>query len=137
MTHPITLRRIDLYEAVKYDIRLHGFRFIAAEFALAGLGALAITAVELLHASHGGAPLLGGIWFLSVALNCFAVLFLALKVRETGTSTRFSDRRLHVYALELVVMLLIPLAVVLAALLQWHAGDLRAHPRIPAVKEIS
>ena len=137
MNHRITPRRIDLFEAVKYDIRLHGFRLIAAEFALAGLGGLAVTIVEFLHASHGGAPLLGGLWFLSVAINCVAVVFLAIRVRRTGTSTQFSDRRLHLYVLELVVMLLIPLAVALVALQQWHAHDFHTGPAVPSTKETS
>jgi len=107
-----------------------------AEFTLAGLGAPAIAAVEFLHAPRGGAPLLGGLRFLSVALNCFAVVFLALKVRQTGTSTQYSDRRLQLYALELVV-LLIPLAVDVAALQQWHAHDFRPGIAVPSVKEIS
>jgi hypothetical protein len=47
------------------------------------------------------------------------------------------DIRLHLYALELVVMLLIPLAVALAALAQWRAGDFRTSSAIPTVKEIS
>ena len=47
-----------------------------------------------------------------------------------------TDRRLHVYALELVVMLLIPLAVALAALQQWRAGDFRAASGLSPAKEI-
>lgn len=133
---PSFVRRIDLYEAVKYDIRLHGFRFILLEFLMAGLGAIALASVEFLHAGRGSLPVVGGVWFLGVALNCGAVVFLALQTRRTGTSTRFGDRRLHVYALELVVMLLIPLAVALAALQQWRAGDFRAASGLSPAKEI-
>jgi hypothetical protein len=135
MNPTLHARRIDLYEAVKYDIRLHSARFIILEFALAGLGALALTVVELLHGGNGGPPLLGGLWFLSFALNCLAVVLLGLHVRRFGTGTVYSDRRLQLYALELIVMLLIPLAVLLAALVQWRAGDFYATSRSRDSKE--
>jgi len=106
------IRRIDLIEAVRYDIHLHGFPTIFAEFLLAALGAVAIAIVELLHAGNGGAPLLGGLWFLGVALKCFPVVLLSLHVRRAGTDSRHGKRRPHLYVLELVVMLLMPRAVV-------------------------
>jgi hypothetical protein len=130
MNHARPPRRIDLYEAVKYDIRLHGFRFIVTEFALATAGAFAVAVVEFAHSAHGGSPLWGGLWFLSVGLNTSAVVVMALAVRATAADTTLGDRRLHLYALQLTVLLLVPCAVVLVALRQWRAGDYRArfHP---------
>jgi len=128
-------RRVDLFEAVKYDIRLHGARFITLEFALVGLGAFALAVLELAHRAGGPLAVLSGVWFLTFALNCLAVVLLARQVRRTGTATVFSDRRLHLYALQLVVMLLIPLAVALAALRQWRAGDFHAGPAPAATEE--
>jgi hypothetical protein len=123
MNPTVNARRINLFEAVKYDIRLHGSRFIILEFALVGFGALALAVVELVHSIRGGLPLLGGLYFLSFALNCLAVVLLALRVKRTGTGTVYGDRRLHLYALQLIVMLLIPLAVLLAALAQLRQED--------------
>jgi hypothetical protein len=116
---------VNIFEAVKYDIRLHGARFIILEFMLVGLGAFGLAIVELLHAAYGMFPLLGGVWFLSFALNCLAVVLLARHVQRFGTSTVLSDRRLQLYALELIVMLLIPLAVAVVVMIQWRSGDLR------------
>lgn len=114
---------IDLFEAVKYDVRLHGSRFIILEFAAVGVGALVLAIVEFLHAGNGVLPLLGGIWFLCFALNCLAVAMLGVQVRRTGTATTYSDRRLHLYAAQLIVLLLVPLAVAAAAVIQWRRGD--------------
>jgi len=130
-------RVINLFEGVRYDVRLHGFRFISLEFALVGSGAVILAIVELLHAGHGGPPLAGGIWFLSVATNCLAVVLLAREARAMGTDTDYSPRLVHLYTLQLVVMLLIPFAVALAALYQWRAGDFRERFMAPASKEIS
>jgi hypothetical protein len=135
MTTTLNARHIDVFEAIKYDIRLHGARFIILEFALVGLGALVLAGVEFLRAGNGLLPLLGGLWFLGFALNCLAVVLLALQVRHTGTDTFHSGRRLHLYAVQLIVMLLIPLAVLLAALAQWHAGDLHPASRSRDIKE--
>ena len=125
MNSPRNVRRIDLFEAVKYDIRLHGSRFISVEFGLAGAGALALTAVEFAHARDGPLHWVSGLWFLSFALNCLAVVVLGVQVRRTGTATVYSDRQLHLYVVQLIIMLLIPLAIVAAVLVQWRRGDLR------------
>jgi hypothetical protein len=53
---------------------------------------------------------------------CLAVVFLALQVQRTSTGTVHGDRRLHRYALQLIIMLLIPLAVALAAFVQRRRG---------------
>lgn len=121
-THNV--HRIDLFEAVKYDIRLHGHRFIILEFGLVGLGALGLAIVELLNAPNGMLLALSAVWFLGFALNCLGVVFLALQVHRTGTGTAYGDRRLHLYALQLIALLLIPFAVVVAAGVQWRRGDL-------------
>lgn len=128
--------RIDLFEAVKYDLRLHGFRFITVEFVAAGLGACALAAVELAHAGRGGAPLWGGIWFLTVAVNCLAVVVLIRQAHRLGAGTVLHMRRVQLHALQLVVLLLLPLGVALALAWQWHAGDFRTPTPPDTTKEI-
>jgi hypothetical protein len=126
MTGSSRAHLVDLFEAVKYDIRLHGFRFITLEFELVGIGAAALAGLELLHAPSGQMPLLGGIWFLGVALNCLAIVLLARQAQRLGAGTALGPRRVQWYALQLVVLLLVPPAVAIVALYQWRAGDFPA-----------
>ena len=62
--------------------------------------------------------------FAGFALNSLAVVLLARHAAWAGTSSVASERRVHLYALELIAMLLVPTAVALVAFLQWRAGDL-------------
>jgi hypothetical protein len=118
-------RYVDVYEAVRYDVRLHGARFIIVEFAIATLIAAALAIVESVRAASSASSLLIALWFAGFALNSLAVVLLARNAARGGTTPPPRPRLLHLYAIELIVMLLIPGSVALAALLQSRAGDLR------------
>jgi hypothetical protein len=122
---------VDIYEAVRHDVHLHGVRFIFLEFAAATLIAAALAIFELLRADSSWSSLLAGFWFAGFAANSLAVVLLAKRAARFGTSTRVRQRWLHLYALELLALLLIPGAVALVARLQWHTGDLSARPNRP------
>jgi hypothetical protein len=116
-------RCVDVYEAVKYDVRLHGARFITLEFAAAALIAGALAIFEVVRAAASGASVPMALWFAGFALNSLAVVLLARTAGRDGTEARVSQRWLHLYALELIVMLLLPGAVALVALLQRRADE--------------
>jgi hypothetical protein len=115
---------VDLYEAVKYDVRLHGARFITLEFAAATALAIGLTILELTRAAAATESLIAGLWFAGFGLNSLAVTLLARHAGRTGTQSEVSERRVQFFALGLVVMLLIPALVAALSLLQWRRGDL-------------
>jgi|SRR5579871_3164720 len=116
--------RVDLYEAVKYDMRLHGPRVIIAEFAAATVVAGLLAAFEALRPDRTATLALSALWFAGFALNSLAVVALAMHARRGPLGSSLREHRLHLHALALVVLLLVPAAVALAALAQWLAGDL-------------
>jgi hypothetical protein len=118
-------RYLNIFEAVKYDVRLHGARFIIVEFAAAVLIALALMSVKLVQIPNSLSSLMTALWFAGVALNGIAVILLAWHTSRTGLEPGFVLRRVQLYTVELIVLLLIPCAVALATLLQWRSGDLR------------
>ncbi len=122
---------VDLYEAVRYDVHLHGAWFIIGEFAAATLLAAALATFELLRPEPSRSTLLAGFWFAGFAVNSLAVVLLAKRAARSDPSWRAHPRRLHLYVVELVALLLIPGAVALVATIQWHSGVVNGRPRQP------
>jgi hypothetical protein len=111
-------RYVDVYEAVKYDVRLHGARFIAIEFGVVGLIALGIVVAKLVQGDFSTAGIEAIIFFAGFALNCLAVVLLVRRAARLGTRTNVVERRLHLFAAGLVVLLLVPGAVALLEVVQ-------------------
>src|SRR5215471_14415121 len=95
---------VNVYEAVRYDVQLHGARFIVLEFAAATLLAAALAIFELFRADASWSSVLAGLWFAGFAVNSLAVVLLARRATRLGTGARVRSRRLHLYALELVAL---------------------------------
>src|SRR5581483_8040410 len=92
-------QHVDLYEAVKYDTRLHGTRFIITEFAAATLGSGLLGGFEVFRLDRTLPTVLTGLWFLGVSLNSLAVVALARHATRHGMAAQLGARRLQLSAM--------------------------------------
>jgi len=123
-------QHVDLYEAVKYDTRLHGTRFIITEFAAATLGSGLLGGFEVFRLDRTLPTVLTGLWFLGVSLNSLAVVALARHATRHGMAAQLGERRLQLSAMALIGLLLVPAAIAIFTARRWATGALTRRPAV-------
>jgi hypothetical protein len=124
---------INVRKLAALDIVFHGPRLILAEFGLAVLGSLALGVLTLVHAYTGGGTLRSGMtllgaYFLSIAMNYVPLLVHGIDVVRKRSARNEVQHELAAgasaarrYGVQ-QVLLLVPLAVVVLALVQARPG---------------
>jgi hypothetical protein len=108
---------LDIADAIETDRRLHGTRFILAEFTAGLLFTAALGSAEIAVAMLRHAPLpymLAGAWLLSFALNCATVLVVTVRLarnRSLLAEGRLEWGKVKQYTLQLPMLLFIPLVL--------------------------
>ena len=120
---------IDIRDAVDYDVRLHGARFIRLEYGAGAFFFGVLGVVEGVATAHARAPvlLLPSLFFLSLMVNCLTLLIVVRRLPHaqaaaTDTQTDLDPRRVRRYTRVLPLLILCPLLLPLVVVAQKGRG---------------
>ena len=128
---------INIRKLVALDIVYHGYRFILAEFALAvlisgGIGIFILSAY-IRNPDHPLSGFIIGLVLIWIALNYVPLLVYAISIARHKSAQQevayeLEHKEVYRYTFQSIILLLLPLIVPIAALVQEIQKHTRVHP---------